>query len=220
MYDFMEMTQPSPYVDNNTQGWERVLAGKSTYAYLVESTVNEYFNQKKPCKTMKVGPNLNQNGYGIATRKGSKLSEPLNLALLELRETGELINLKQRWWYDKGQCGQASSSKGKQSLSLSNVAGTFHIVIAGLVLAMIFSGLEFLFHFRKKQRKDKKVIKTVIITDTDLDIEESKPLNTSNVNGAQDNKGYQTASPGNVYQTSPANLIMFDSITDNGQTML
>lgn len=34
-----------------------------------------------------------------------------------------------------------------------------------------------------------KVIKTVIITDTDLDIEESKPLNTSNVNGAQDNKG-------------------------------
>lgn len=73
MYDFMEMTQPSPYVDNNTQGWERVLAGKNTYAYLVESTVNEYFNQKKPCKTMKVGPNLNQNGYGIATRKGSKL---------------------------------------------------------------------------------------------------------------------------------------------------
>lgn len=33
------------------------------------------------------------------------------------------------------------------------------------------------------------MIKTVIITDLDLDIEESKPLKTSNVNGAQDNKG-------------------------------
>ena len=33
------------------------------------------------------------------------------------------------------------------------------------------------------------MLKTVIITDTDLDIEESKPLKSSNVNGAQDNKG-------------------------------
>ena len=56
-------------------------------------------------------------------------------------------------------------SKGKQSLSLSNVAGTFHIVIAGLLLAMIFSGLEFLFHFKKKQRKDKKVNTSVDYTE-------------------------------------------------------
>lgn len=36
-------------------------------------------------------------------------SRKLNLALLEIIEKGELINLKQRWWYDKGQCGQSTA---------------------------------------------------------------------------------------------------------------
>jgi hypothetical protein len=29
----------------------------------------------------------------------------LNLAVLELMEVGALLKLKQKWWYDKGECG-------------------------------------------------------------------------------------------------------------------
>ncbi len=38
-----------------------------TYAFLLESSVNEYLNERYPCDTMKVGDNLDSKGYGIAT---------------------------------------------------------------------------------------------------------------------------------------------------------
>jgi len=37
------------------------------YAFLMESTTNDYKNQQLPCDTMKVGGNLDSKGYGIAT---------------------------------------------------------------------------------------------------------------------------------------------------------
>ncbi len=46
---------------------------KGKYAFLIESTTNEYINERRPCDTMKVGKNLDAKGYGIATAKGSGL---------------------------------------------------------------------------------------------------------------------------------------------------
>jgi ionotropic glutamate receptor len=43
------------------------------YAFLLESVVNEYLNERAPCDTMKVGHNLDSKGYGIATPVGSDL---------------------------------------------------------------------------------------------------------------------------------------------------
>lgn len=73
MYNVMQETTPSVYVDNSQKGWNRVITGRGKYAFLLESSSNNYFNQRKPCKTMKVGRNLDQKGYGIATRKKSPL---------------------------------------------------------------------------------------------------------------------------------------------------
>ncbi len=46
---------------------------KRNYAFLLESSLNEYQNERKPCNTMKVGSNLDSKGYGIATPIGSDL---------------------------------------------------------------------------------------------------------------------------------------------------
>jgi len=54
-------------------GVERVRNSKGRYAFLLESAMNEYYNQRKPCNTMKVGDNLDSKGYGIATPIGSDL---------------------------------------------------------------------------------------------------------------------------------------------------
>jgi hypothetical protein len=72
MWAYME-SNPSVYVKSNDEGIERVKKSKGKYAYLLESPLNEYENSKEPCDTMKVGPNLNSKGYGIATRKNSPL---------------------------------------------------------------------------------------------------------------------------------------------------
>ncbi len=37
--------------------------------------------------------------------------EPISLAVLQLREDGELQKLHKKWWYDKGECGSEGESK-------------------------------------------------------------------------------------------------------------
>ena len=54
-------------------GIKRVRDSKGKYAFLLESTSNEYANSREPCDTMKVGRNLNSKGFGIATPLNSPL---------------------------------------------------------------------------------------------------------------------------------------------------
>jgi len=56
----------------------KVRGSKGKYAFLLESTMNEYYNQRKPCNTMMVGDNLDSKGYGIATPIGSPLRSDVN----------------------------------------------------------------------------------------------------------------------------------------------
>lgn len=74
MFAVMEDAIPSVYVDSAAEGWKRVIRERHTYAFLLESSNNNYYNQRKPCKTMKVGRNLDQKGYGIAMPKYSDLT--------------------------------------------------------------------------------------------------------------------------------------------------
>ena len=50
---------------------------------------------------MKVGSDLDSKGYGVATRLGSSLTEAINIIITNLRESGFVDKLKQRWWYEK-----------------------------------------------------------------------------------------------------------------------
>lgn len=72
---FKQMTEwnDTVFKESNEKGWQKVITSKGEYAFLIESSLNEYFNQRLPCKTMKVGDNINNIGYGIVTRKGSNM---------------------------------------------------------------------------------------------------------------------------------------------------
>ncbi|XP_033015542.1 glutamate receptor 2 isoform X3 [Lacerta agilis] len=157
MWTYMKSAEPSVFVGTTAEGVARVRKSKGKYAYLLESTMNEYIEQRKPCDTMKVGGNLDSKGYGIATPKGSSLRTPVNLAVLKLSEQGVLDKLKNKWWYDKGECGaKDSGSKEKTSaLSLSNVAGVFYILVGGLGLAMLVALIEFCYKSRAEAKRMK-----------------------------------------------------------------
>ena len=47
---------------------------------------------------------------------------PVNLAVLKLNEQGLLDKLKNKWWYDKGECGSGGGDS-KVRASLINPAG-------------------------------------------------------------------------------------------------
>uniref|UniRef100_A0A8C4T2B9 Glutamate receptor n=1 Tax=Erpetoichthys calabaricus TaxID=27687 RepID=A0A8C4T2B9_ERPCA len=168
MWSYMKAAEPSVFVKTTDEGVVRVRKSKGKYAYLLESTMNEYIEQRKPCDTMKVGGNLDSKGYGIATPKGSALRTPVNLAVLKLSEQGVLDKLKNKWWYDKGECGNKDSgSKDKTSaLSLSNVAGVFYILIGGLGLAMLVALVEFCYKSRSESRRMKHSINEAMRSST------------------------------------------------------
>uniref|UniRef100_A0A7M4EES4 Glutamate ionotropic receptor AMPA type subunit 3 n=1 Tax=Crocodylus porosus TaxID=8502 RepID=A0A7M4EES4_CROPO len=94
MWSYMKSAEPSVFTKTTADGVARVRKSKGKFAFLLESTMNEYIEQRKPCDTMKVGGNLDSKGYGVATPKGSALRTPVNLAVLKLSEQGILDKLK------------------------------------------------------------------------------------------------------------------------------
>ncbi|XP_064206303.1 glutamate receptor 3-like isoform X5 [Anguilla rostrata] len=155
MWSYMKSAEPSVFAKTTPEGVSRVRKSKGKFAFLLESTMNEYIEQRKPCDTMKVGGNLDSKGYGVATPKGSALGNAVNLAVLKLNEQGLLDKLKNKWWYDKGECGSGGGdSKDKTSaLSLSNVAGVFYILVGGLGLAMTVALIEFCYKSRAETKR-------------------------------------------------------------------
>ncbi|KAM8939974.1 glutamate receptor 2 isoform 3-T3 [Pelodytes ibericus] len=172
MWTYMKSAEPSVFVKTTAEGVARVRKSKGKYAYLLESTMNEYIEQRKPCDTMKVGGNLDSKGYGIATPKQSPLRNAVNLAVLKLNEQGLLDKLKNKWWYDKGECGSGGGdSKEKTSaLSLSNVAGVFYILVGGLGLAMLVALIEFCYKSRAEAKRMKISLSDVMRSKARLSI--------------------------------------------------
>lgn len=66
--------------------------------------------------------------------------------MLSLKESGELLKLRNKWWFDKTECNPNSDSQETSTpneLSLSNVAGIYYILIGGLLLSVLVAILEF-----------------------------------------------------------------------------
>ncbi|XP_071786751.1 glutamate receptor 4-like [Asterias amurensis] len=156
MWTYMNNSERSVLMTSNEQGAERVRHMNGKFAFLIESTINEYFSQQKPCDTMKVGQNLDSKSYGIGvSRNLTKFSDDLTLAILQLREEGVLDALQKRWWFDKGECHEANSDASSNALSLSNVAGVFYILVGGLSMALFSAIIEFYWKSRSQSRKQK-----------------------------------------------------------------
>ncbi len=73
MWASMSSAEPSVFTTSNEEGVRRVRESNGRYAFLIDSSTNEFINQRIPCDTMKVGNNLDAGGYGIATPLGSDL---------------------------------------------------------------------------------------------------------------------------------------------------
>jgi len=147
MWSFMSSADPPVFKKSNEEGVRQVRESNGRYAFLLESPTSDYINERQPCDTMKVGSNLDSKGYGIGTPLGSDLRDRITLAVLELRENGELRKLETEWWYDKGECSMKGfKSDATSELKIQNVAGIFYILIGVLVLALVSAAvLEFLY---------------------------------------------------------------------------
>ncbi|XP_022240427.1 glutamate receptor 1-like isoform X1 [Limulus polyphemus] len=198
MWEFMN-SRKHVFTSSYDEGIKRVRESKGKYAFLLESTTNDYINERQPCDTMKVGRNLDAKGFGVATPLGSGLRDKLNLAVLSLKENGDLARLKNKWWYDRSECSSDSGKDSSQNeLTLSNVAGCFYILIGGLVWAMVVALLDFCYKARVEASRAKMSM-----------MEAMKVKARSSITGMHQNER------GRFYTPAPSQLITVDGITDN-----
>ncbi|KAM4704300.1 glutamate receptor ionotropic, kainate 4 isoform 2-T2 [Rhinophrynus dorsalis] len=152
MWNYMHSKQPSVFVKSTEEGIARVL--NSNYAFLLESTMNEYYRQRN-CNLTQVGGLLDTKGYGIGMPVGSAFRDEFDLAILQLQENNCLEDLKRKWW-DGGKCPKEEDHRAK-GLGMENIGGIFVVLICGLIAAIFMAMLEFLWAVRNSEETEVSV---------------------------------------------------------------
>ncbi|XP_016092306.1 glutamate receptor ionotropic, kainate 5-like [Sinocyclocheilus grahami] len=109
MWNYMYSKQPSVFVKSTEEGIARVLNSK--YAFLLESTMNEY-HRRLNCNLTQIGGLLDTKGYGIGMPLGSPFRDEITLGILQLQENNRLEVLKRRWW-EGGKCPKEEDHRAK-----------------------------------------------------------------------------------------------------------
>ncbi|XP_045499150.1 glutamate receptor ionotropic, kainate 2 isoform X1 [Colias croceus] len=160
MWSFMESARPTVFTSSNKEGEERVMRGKGSYAYLMESTTIEYVVERN-CDLTQVGGMLDSKGYGIAMPPNSPYRTAISGAVLKLQEEGKLHILKTKWWKEKrggGSCRDetSKSSSTANELGLANVGGVFVVLMGGMGVACVIAVCEFVWKSRKVAVDERK----------------------------------------------------------------
>ncbi|XP_020840523.1 glutamate receptor ionotropic, kainate 4 isoform X2 [Phascolarctos cinereus] len=157
MWNYMYSKQPSVFVKSTEEGIARVL--NSNYAFLLESTMNEYYRQRN-CNLTQIGGLLDTKGYGIGMPVGSIFRDEFDLAILQLQENNRLEILKRKWW-EGGKCPKEEDHRAK-GLGMENIGGIFVVLICGLIVAIFMAMLEFLWTLRHSEATEVSVCQEMV----------------------------------------------------------
>nr|XP_018907676.1 PREDICTED: glutamate receptor ionotropic, kainate 2-like isoform X1 [Bemisia tabaci] len=179
MWSVMESTRPSVFVKTNAEGVDRVMKGKGSYAFFMESTSIEYQVERNCENLMQVGGLLDSKGYGIAMPFNSPYRTAISGSVLKLQESGGLRELKDKWWKVQGQeeCVEGEQ-EDSQELGIANVGGVFVVLILGCSFAFFFALLEFLWNVRKVAVEEKLTLMEAFMVEVKfvLSCSENKPV--------------------------------------------
>ncbi|XP_016893326.1 glutamate receptor ionotropic, kainate 5 isoform X4 [Cynoglossus semilaevis] len=160
MWNYMNSKQPSVFVKSTEEGIARVLNSK--YAFLMESTMNEY-HRGLNCNLTQIGGLLDTKGYGIGMPLGSPFRDEITLAILQLQENNRLEILKRRWW-EGSQCPKEEDHRAK-GLGMENIGGIFVVLICGLIIAVFVAIMEFVWSTRRSTETDEVSVCQEMITE-------------------------------------------------------
>ncbi|CAH8625786.1 unnamed protein product [Heterobilharzia americana] len=143
MWQFMS-SQKGLLMNNTLEAIQRVK--REEYAFLLESTMNEYYTQRD-CELMQVGGLLDSKGYGIGLPEGSKYRDPISETILKLQKSQVLEQLKFYWWrkhdIEKPCDTSPTKSSDANSLGVEKVGGCFVMLLIGMAVSLLVGLLEF-----------------------------------------------------------------------------
>lgn len=168
IFTVMNEANPSVFTASNDDGVDRVLKGKRKYAFFMESTSIEY-QIERHCELQQVGTLLDNKGYGIALPPNSPYRTMISTAILHLQGTGELQQLKTKWWKEKGGglCDdQEDEPENANELGMPHVLGMFIVLLFGCAFSVFVGAVQFFWNIRKVAIEEKITVKQALIKES------------------------------------------------------
>ena len=144
-------------VESTEEAYERVEnPAESPYVFIWDEPILSYRASHDPCKSQVVGEPFNFEGYGLALPLNMPYASDFSLAVLKLRESGKLDEIREKW-LSTGNCyttaNQNELSDAKK-VRLRDLVGVFIILGGGLLLSLAAAFAERLWIRRRESRVD------------------------------------------------------------------
>ncbi|NWI10907.1 GLRK protein, partial [Crypturellus soui] len=136
IYEYMEKRRDYVLVKTYQEAIQRVL--DSNYAFIGEA-VSQDLAAARHCNLLRAPEVIGARGFGIATPKGSPWTKRLSVAILSLRESGQLEQLRTKWW--ESRCRRHTRERWAP-LPPNALTGLFLILGIGLAVGILLALLE------------------------------------------------------------------------------
>lgn len=128
-------------------GIQKVRRSNGDYAFIMEAAMAEYEASMEPCDLYVTGEPLTDDAYAFACKKGSGICGELTHALLALKETARLHDLRRKWF--GGICTEKNALNTKSpfvspktTFNLQDAAFAFLLLGLGILISIVAFGVE------------------------------------------------------------------------------
>ncbi|XP_060568232.1 glutamate receptor ionotropic, kainate 2-like isoform X3 [Ruditapes philippinarum] len=142
MRAYMIVYNPDSKVKRVEHGFARAM--KEKYAFIWDSPTVRHETANN-CDLMEIGTPFDLKGYGIATQKHSKYSEPLSMAVLALNDNGILYRLEGKWWR-RPNCPDPRSNAKSKEIEIEVASGMFIVLLGGIILSAVVCVIQYIVH--------------------------------------------------------------------------
>ncbi|KAH9496321.1 Glutamate receptor 2 [Bulinus truncatus] len=158
-----KIASQNTFVEDYNEGVKRVKASKGNYVMFMETTSAEYYARKN-CKLMIYGDTLFPSNMAFAVKKGSVWKKILNDAIEDLKDSGLLEQLKEKYWRFSGDCSNYDGRKFLETagylstlpiypITLKDMAVAILLLFLGFFAAMVFLVIEIVHYAVTKKGK-------------------------------------------------------------------
>ncbi|XP_028966612.1 glutamate [NMDA] receptor subunit 1 [Galendromus occidentalis] len=126
-------------------------------AFIWDSSRLEY-EAARHCDLVTAGEQFGRSGYGVALQRNSFWVDKVTLALLEMHESGHMEQLDSRWIHNGGRRCESKLERTPATLGLTNMAGVFILVGAGIFGGLVLIVIEVYYkRYKAKQKRRMEV---------------------------------------------------------------
>ncbi|XP_040918542.1 glutamate receptor U1-like [Toxotes jaculatrix] len=148
---YQHMERKKTFVPNMEEGVRRAQEGN--FAFIGEA-VSLDLTVARFCKMTRSQEVIAMRAYSIAAPPGSSLVKSLNIAILQLSESGELTYLRDKWWASS--CLGTNGAHAAEALQPHDLRGLFLLLGLGLGVGLLLALLELLSRARNQAKDGKK----------------------------------------------------------------